>query len=280
MQYTNIVSGAYYRDARTFTEVYRRHNIDIKGDCFHTMIQLPGVTTYGIGMQEAICNLIQAPNATVAYCQSNILAGKLMGRTCIWTAANPRTATLAFYCATTPVYDARLVWFKFVYRLLLTVYALAQLWRQYYRHYQTLFADLQLFGSLDSEFGTIHRYQVYAGDPTSVVLSDPVLSGAFQVDFFLSSTEMIGATFRTLQLDDLVQWTFGVLYCMRTVWLVFCGMRYGTFVIKSLRWEKRVVPLDTTLMTISTLVFATGVNFLFGNTRLLHSFGLPGSGYH
>ncbi|OQS01217.1 hypothetical protein ACHHYP_01727, partial [Achlya hypogyna] len=268
-QFTSVASGAYYRDASTFTEVYRYEGVIVQENCFDTMVHLPGAPIYGIGMQCAICTLVGASNVSLAYCQNNILAGKLMGHACIWTTFDTQTAALTFYYASMPVYDARLVWFKLVYRVLLTVYAVVQLWHGYYRHYWSLFADLRRLHSLDSEFKSIYRYQIYVGDPTSVMLSDPLLSAAFQVDIFLSTSEMIDATFRTVQHDDLLQSAFGVLYCMRMVWFVYCGMRYGTYVLKRLCWEHRVAPLDTTLIAISTMVVGTLINFLVGNTRFL-----------
>ncbi|OQS01164.1 hypothetical protein ACHHYP_01738, partial [Achlya hypogyna] len=270
VKYSNIMVGTYYHDTKTFTEVYRHQNVDIHDDCFDTMLHLPGAPIYGIDLQRTICTIVQAPTAAVANCQNNILAGKLMGFTCIWTTYDIQTANLTFYFATMPVYDMRLIWFKFVYRVLLTVYVVLQLWRQYYRHYWSLFNDLRRVGSLDNEFCSIHRYQVYVGDPTSVMLSDPLLSAAFQVDIFLSTSEMIGASLRTLQRDDMTRWIFAILYCMRMIWFVFCGMRYGTFAIKRLRWEHRVAPLDTTLTTIATLVIANIFSILVGTTRVLY----------
>ncbi|EQC41812.1 hypothetical protein SDRG_00671 [Saprolegnia diclina VS20] len=261
-RYINATTGAYHYDATFFVDVYRYTVPLVNRTCLETLVHIAASSFFGAGMRDAICSFAASTNDSMVYCQDNLLFSTHISSACVWGVRH--AGGLAFYYATIPRFNVGQVVAKLLFRVIITLYASAQIYRSYYRHYASLFETLRHHGDAN-----VVRYVVYLGDPTSVILSDGFVSSCFVIDIYLSTNCVVGGILRLSQIDDFGQLTLGALYTSRLVWMAFFGMRYSTLVIKRLRWEHRVIGLDSTLMMALAFFASTGIVLLVANTPLM-----------
>jgi hypothetical protein len=101
---------------------------------------------------------------------------------------------------------------KLIYRLLLSCYIAYETWIHYYRYYKVLILNLKQIGYKDYT-----SYSVIIGDPTSIILSNPIISLAIFVDIWLGVGYFGFAVLRTGQIENIWHFILGSLYLSRVV---------------------------------------------------------------
>ena len=94
-------------------------------------------------------------------------------------------------------------WLKFGFRCMLTLYVMYDTVKHYYLPYQTLKSNLQDKGISPGNF---NKYEIFIGDPTCLVLSNPIVSMAFVIDIWLSIGVMGSCILRAGQYQDINHW--------------------------------------------------------------------------
>ncbi|OQR84227.1 hypothetical protein THRCLA_23091, partial [Thraustotheca clavata] len=150
--------------------------------------------------------------------------------------------------------------FKFVFRLCLTAYIIWCMWNSYYRHYTHLATNLCLYGVKDDP--KVYEFEIIVGDPTSIILLNPVVSALFVVDFWISADIVAKALFDIAQLVGTTEFFFAYLYLSRTVWFAYGTLSIVSQLLKKLRCEKYFHGIDPTWTAIGVATIAGSLTYL------------------
>ncbi|KAG9398089.1 hypothetical protein AC1031_015009 [Aphanomyces cochlioides] len=151
------------------------------------------------------------------------------------------------------------------FRCLLTLYILSVLCRRYCRSYRPLFQGLREIGLRDQYC----RYEIIVGDPTYVILSDPLVALVMVTDTMLAPPYIAWSIVRVCQFHDLSAFFLGCFYSSRYVWCGYLAMRCTSYMARWRRWEAKFSPIDPGMLAIAALLYGDPVMSLIGNTSML-----------
>ncbi|KAF0714623.1 Aste57867_3778 [Aphanomyces stellatus] len=218
---------------------------------------MAGATYFSDHFQTFLCG-IAAANASSAtgVCQRTCFFGVYVVPSCLWYLPVPgQPSKLQFLFASRAACFARsYFWAKFFCRVLITFYLVHGLWFRYYAHYPQLCANLATLGH---QHRVTHKpvraaaYEIIVGDPTSILLSDPLVSFFLALDFWASPDVIVTTVIRITQYDDMVRWTTACLYFSRLVWFAYGGLALADALLKRAHWEASVRPVDPTLIAVA-----------------------------
>ncbi|OQR89879.1 hypothetical protein THRCLA_22623 [Thraustotheca clavata] len=144
--------------------------------------------------------------------------------------------------------------FKLVYRLCLSAYIVCCMWKKYYRHYPHLVNNIRLFGVRDAP--KVYEFEIVVGDPTSIILLNPVVSALFVIDFWISVDYVSKAFFHIAQLVDLKLFFLACLYLSRTIWFAYGTLGVVSRILKKLHCERYFYGIDPTWTAIAVGMIA------------------------
>ncbi|OQR95603.1 hypothetical protein THRCLA_22104 [Thraustotheca clavata] len=119
------------------------------------------------------------------------------------------------------------------------------MWKYYYRHYLNLAKNI--------------------GDPTSIILSNPVVSALFLVDFWINFVSR--ALFRVEQLVGITEFFIAYIYLSRTLWFAYGSLSVVSNVLKKIHCERYFHEIDPTLTAIVVAMIAGPFTFLQSQTK-------------
>ncbi|KAF0713063.1 Aste57867_4539 [Aphanomyces stellatus] len=230
----------------------------------------PGVAFYGHSFwRVAYAFVTQNASARASFppvrqCQLGRMVGLPFATYCLWI--EPDNATNSFRVQfggtkwETPVYT----WVKFLARLVLGGYIGHQLWTQYYRHYQPLVLNLKSIGLNDADASSMYtKYVIQIGDPTYLVLNNPVVAVLVILDMYLGMATMGFNSIRSSQMKDVWQFSLGCFYGSRAMWSSFLVLRCATSFVKRHRWEEWMEPVDPGVLSIVVVFYAGPIFYMF-----------------
>ncbi|EQC38898.1 hypothetical protein SDRG_03856, partial [Saprolegnia diclina VS20] len=294
-------ASSYYVDDSTRTDVIRvaldMRTSQPESSCISFLLGLPGLIFYSGGFWNVLCSFeaIDHRNATlgdalrwdkVGACQYGKFASVLVGRQCVWlTTGNdltgfdaPGVYTLTFTFQLGRFYNW--LWCKFAYRVGLTCYVLRVMWRAYYRHCLHLARTLTTHG-LQRRTPPCTSFEIVVGDPTALVLLNPIVSTAFTLDIWFSMEYMGIAMVRATQFVDLYTLFLAFLYFSRTVWFAYLALAFTSRCLKRYHKEHWFVEVDPTIVAVCVAVYSIPVDYLQANTVVVYLyyylFRLPSS---
>ncbi|EQC25846.1 hypothetical protein SDRG_16295 [Saprolegnia diclina VS20] len=120
---------------------------------------------------------------------------------------------------------------KFVFRLLLSMYLVWCTWAQYFVHVKTLYSQLTTIGLATAPGRSL---ELIVGDPTSVVLLNPVVALFFIVDFWISADFVSLAFTRVAVVTSPTTYFIASLYLSRTLWFAYGSLSVMSGCLKRL----------------------------------------------
>ncbi|KDO29692.1 hypothetical protein SPRG_05643 [Saprolegnia parasitica CBS 223.65] len=289
---TLLHQRSYFVDDASRTDVIRVA-LDMRrrthNNCIEFLLGLPGLIFYGGHMRDLLCNFAASPrghNVTDdlrwhrrGVCQHGTFVGATVGQQCIWlTTGDDLTAddTLGVFTLTFIFQLPRFyvwLWVKFGYRCLISLYVVVQMWREYYRHCASLHTVVQRLGhTVPTPASTTWQYDLVMGDPTALILLDPIVSLAFTLDVWLSMEYMGIAMVRATQIVDLYTLFLAFTYFSRTVWFAYLALSVTSKVLKRYEKEHHFAGVDPTVVAISVAVYVIPVDYLQANTRIVDAY--------
>ncbi|KAF0702790.1 hypothetical protein AaE_015707 [Aphanomyces astaci] len=273
-----------FKDPTNYTTVmrYTTHALARGTPCDENVHLLPGAIFYGHGMRKAFCKFVQdnSTSASMAHCQHMRQFGVTITEQCVWIHAQPDEASRVVYQTLYQWEVAWFLWAKLILRCVLTGYVVWEMRLHYYDHCVALVRALETYGMPDP-LSPLHHIEVYIGDPTCLILGNPLVSLCFVIDFWMSVTSVGEVMLQLSQLDDLGYFLSGCIYSSRTVWFAYFSMRYSTIPIKWWGVHDWVVPLDPTAIAIGAFLLSGPFVYLNATTPLvwllytLWSIGVP-----
>ncbi|RHY26777.1 hypothetical protein DYB32_007307 [Aphanomyces invadans] len=275
-------AGAFLRDRASPTYAVR-YKLTMPSSvptskCLAVILSFPGQLYFGRGVRDFICafaGLNQSTQvnhaSTRTECQHEYLLGLPIAEGCIWLVPPTDDATMTFhvYFARVELQGPAYNWFKFAFRASLSVIIVYLVWSMYFVHYRPLVANLKQFGvDDDGASSSIVTFEVFVGDPTSVVLSHPLVSLVFVWDVWLSPVYFGLATIRVSQTYEWWVFFLGALGCGLQMWFAYFTMRYATFLIKRWRVEHWFAAVDPGLVALASVVFSGPMMWVIANTSL------------
>ncbi|RHZ42548.1 hypothetical protein DYB26_009363, partial [Aphanomyces astaci] len=209
-----------FKDATNYTTVmrYTTHALARGTPCDENVHLLPGAIFYGRGMRKAFCQFVQdnSTSASMAHCQHMRQFGVTITEQCVWIHAQPDEASRVVYQTLYQWEVAWFLWAKLILRCVLTGYVVWEMRLHYYDHCVALVRALETYGMPDP-LSPLHHIEVYIGDPTCLILGNPLVSLCFVIDFWMSVTSVGEVMLQLSQLDDLGYFLSGCIYSSRTV---------------------------------------------------------------
>ncbi|OQR91382.1 hypothetical protein ACHHYP_04733 [Achlya hypogyna] len=266
--------STYCHDPATNTDVYRMI-INLTTPITPTTCRSDFVTKLNngailsAGLESRLCDFAANPNNSLAHtvgaCQQNVIAGIEQSVVCMWlvpgndldaTALAPHIYTYYNTFHMTP--SVAFLYSKLGWRLLLTFYIGYRAWRDYYRHCIDLVRDCSLVSGA--------RCEVFFGDPTSLILLNPLVTVIMSIDVWLSSAVIGSSTLAAVQVDDLWQFIAGCIYLSRMVWIAYFSLACSAVALKRLGMEARFTPVDPTLVALAAAFVAGPLTYEQGQT--------------
>ncbi|KAH9110816.1 hypothetical protein LEN26_013629 [Aphanomyces euteiches] len=226
------------------------------------LVQIPGAMFFSPGLLQFVSTFLSA-NATtrrtsrLSQCQRNYYFGVVSSDSCIWLDPLPvvESSSKDLYMA----YYGTHVSLS-AHHLHLTV-----LWRWYCSHYQSLLVGLREIGLGDQ----YSRYEVIVGDPTNLILSNPLVSLVMVVDIVLGPAYIAWSILRVCQFQDLLALFLGCFYSSRYVWCGYLAMRILSYAVHLRGWESKFTPIDPGVLGLGAFLYGGPVMTLFGSTSLM-----------
>ncbi|KAF0683705.1 Aste57867_24267 [Aphanomyces stellatus] len=240
-------------------------------ECTTYLIRFPGAFFYGRGTRDTLCNFLAADVSTrvprnTNRCEHVRLMSFPLADACTWIEAASGDNNFVVYHASIFWENYAFSWCKLVARCLFGIFILHETKRRYFGHCHTLVTDLLATTAADPK---VKSYEVFVGDPTFVILSNPWVSLVLVVDVWLSAAYIAIAIFRVSQFTDWGQFFLGCFYGSRTVWFAYFNMRYATYAIKRWRVEEHFASIDPGVMAIAAFVYAGPfLSFLTNTTAM------------
>ncbi|EQC40865.1 hypothetical protein SDRG_01931 [Saprolegnia diclina VS20] len=280
---------AFYRNVTLRTDVFRTL-LDMRDmapvtDCLSFLYSKPGVLFYAPSYQDVLCAFAAADhrNASDAMrwhkrgaCQCVTLLSFVVAQGCVWLTSGDDIASSA---PTTSVFTLTFtvqlpkfhywLWFKFVYRVGLIGFVVWMSYSRYYRFCGELRHIVKHHGHMVPRPSRDWSFEIVMGDPTSIVLRDPVVCTLFSIDVWLS-IEYVGiAAIRATQISDVYYLFIAFLYFSRTVWFAYLALCLVGKVLKKWRKEHCFIEVDKTLMAMGVTFFAIPLLYVQANTPLV-----------
>ncbi|OQS00599.1 hypothetical protein ACHHYP_03249 [Achlya hypogyna] len=253
-------------------------------DCLPFLYDLPGLIVYSKSFRDLLCSFasVDHRNSTNVQdgewhlkgaCQSDTFMGLLLGRGCIWLTvgddmleapAPPGIFTMTISFQRTKFY--KWLWVKFVYRVLLIALVTSIAWRHYYRRCRELRAAIRHYGHAVSQSPDIWSYEIVVGDPTALVLIDPVVCSLFCIDVCLSMEYVALALVRVTQLGNVDYLFSAFLYFSRLVWFAYFALSATDRILKRYAKEHLFAEVDKTLVAIGVSLAVIPLEYFQANT--------------
>ncbi|KDO21528.1 hypothetical protein SPRG_12491 [Saprolegnia parasitica CBS 223.65] len=166
-----------------------------------------------------------------------------------WTQPTGPNTTAVSFIHVLPVYSSGWVLAKLLWRVLLSVYIGWLLWRQYYRHVAHLLENLDLY-PLSDRSKTVERYEVIIGDPTSTIVSSPIVCAGFCLDILASADVSLHATVRVIYAVDARSFLCGAYYLGRHVWFSYAALLAFNRLLRRKRMIHGCVAQSTTVLAV------------------------------
>ncbi|KAH9110810.1 hypothetical protein LEN26_013623 [Aphanomyces euteiches] len=161
-------------------------------------------------------------------------------------------------------------WCKLAFRCLLTLFIMRVMWQRYCRHYFPLLRGLEEIG-IDAKFS---RYEVIVGDPTYLILSDPLVGLVMLTDTLVAPAYVSWSLLRISQYKDIPALALGLFYFTRQVWCGYFVMRILSYVAKARQWENKFAPVDPGALGIGFFLFAGPLISLTANTPMMKTYSI------
>ncbi|EQC25246.1 hypothetical protein SDRG_16884 [Saprolegnia diclina VS20] len=246
---------------------------------------LPGAIFYGPSFSRLICAMAMADNGTAWNGSGDCIYLTFFTQPwiyqCLWLTSGDDLALNASAPGYTLTYAARpypLAWWcptKFAYRTLTTFYIAHLVWTRYYVQCVALATSLAVTGHrpLDvKNSASIWRYEVVLGDPTAMVLTDPLVAFLLCVDIVASYDTLTFAVLRATQSADVYVMLIAFLYLSCTVWLPYLAVSTTTLLVKRYHKERSFAQIDPTALAIATAILGPALTWCMGNVSFFLQF--------
>ncbi|KAF0684723.1 Aste57867_23324 [Aphanomyces stellatus] len=271
--------------ARDSSSYALRYTLDLPlntSRCFGQLVRFPGVVFFGPGLTRFCCAFL-AQNASMRFatmaagtafeCQDARTLGVPFASMCLWITPSNESANrtwLDVHFGVVNYESDTFAYGKWTIRCLLVVYILQELWFRYYMSCTALFRALKRYGLNNTATDPVlDTYRLDLGDPTCILLSNPIVSAVFVVDIWYSVDYIVLAGVRVTQFDDMWQYVLGCLYGSRAVWCAYFGLRYLTYIVKRCHWERHFAPLDPGVLVIVVTLYCGPIFTYIGHSGLL-----------
>ena len=261
------------------------HDEQYNSDLYQTIIEIPreGMATPlvysipgAIAFSDRAVKLInefgfgQRNSSSVFFASIGYIFGVAMINTAVWI--SPQNYSLSNYTQNQdavsetytvytlqemPSYNSSWLFCKFFYRFFVSIYTIYRIWTSYCSHIRDLIHDLKQYGLKHDDFFNVDirpdrivKYVVIIGDPTSIVLLDPIISIAFIIDVWLSMDVVIQAMVRVSAMSDVMTFFIAALYLSRFVWYAYSGLYITSVLLKRLHLESYFREVDPTVIAI------------------------------
>ncbi|CAK4139107.1 unnamed protein product [Aphanomyces euteiches] len=221
---------------------------------------MPASLYYGQGLRSFLVDFL-ASNETTRnqtkpwqLCQHGQIVAIDVSDLCVWVEATAQESSYTVWAVASVLETPESCWAKFLFRTLLTIYALYVLWARYYCHYVILLSNLRQVG-ISPQYT---RYKIVVGDPAYAILSDPVVSVGMVVDTLWGVPYIAVALIQVTQFQD--------------VWFAYLFMQVLSAMVKKWRWEASFPPVDPGFLAIAAYIYCGPVVSVMGTTRLVWLF--------
>ncbi|OQS07271.1 hypothetical protein THRCLA_00722 [Thraustotheca clavata] len=149
---------------------------------------------------------------------------------------------------------------KLVFRLCLSAYIVRYMWKHYYSYYPQLAKNLHRFGLENASSGS--KFEIVIGDPTSIVILNPIVSALLVVDFWIS-VDFVGRVFnRIIQLAVIKDFLLAYLYLSRTLWFGYGSLSIMSYLLKRFDCARLFYGVDPTWTAIGIALVAGPMTLL------------------
>ncbi|KAH9116548.1 hypothetical protein AeMF1_009532 [Aphanomyces euteiches] len=243
-------------------------------DTINHFVGFPGAVSYGSGICSFITKFIQHVDSrsTRFQCQRALYFGVPSSDSCLWFESTKDDNVYMVYYATILLDGPILSWSKFTIRCSLSIYITWTLWRRYYSTFESLKVNLRDIGVAKDYVG----YEIYPGDATCLIVSDPFVSLIFVIDLWLAVPYTSLSILRICQFEHVGFYLLGCMYMARTGWIGYFGMKCASMIVKKIKWESSFTPIDPGLMAIAASLNSGPMATLYGMTSLSGMFQVAG----
>ncbi|EQC25243.1 hypothetical protein SDRG_16881 [Saprolegnia diclina VS20] len=276
-------TSTYFNDASSDVQVVRlaldlnQHVPVAVEDCVGSfLLGMPGVIYFTSSVRTLLCALgatdrvVPAQWHNKGLCAYDMYFTINLGHQCVWLEFDPaQPSTLVVVSALVMYTTYAWRWFKFVFRILVTLRILHVVWTDYYIHCYALEHAFATRGHLTNMPDGDWSYEVLWGDPTAFVLLHPEIALAFVIDYWLSVDVVTVVIVRASQNDDIVVMLTAFLYLSRTVWFAYAAMGLTSFVLKRSHKEHLFAEVDLTLVAIGATCYGPAASWASGNVAFL-----------
>ncbi|KAG9407864.1 hypothetical protein AC1031_021103 [Aphanomyces cochlioides] len=123
-----------------------------------------------------------------------------------------------------------------------------------------LYKSLQSYPMHDKSAAV--RYEIVIGDPTSIVVSNPIVCSFFLFDLW-ASAEYVGLScLRVTQTTDWFYFMLGLLNFSRTIWFSLAWLVFLNFALQRMQRATKFQPVDATFLAAASYLFGPFVTYL------------------
>ncbi|KDO28818.1 hypothetical protein SPRG_20021 [Saprolegnia parasitica CBS 223.65] len=247
------------------------------------LLGLRGLIYFTSSQIDLVCRILTSPNATMQHREGSYFQSRLcsftFGRTCLWLepgdALSDPPATLQVatpYFINEAARDPLGVWLIFIFRICTTLLVWYRLHAHYYRHCAVLKSLVRQSGHRVKMPRGNWSYELVLGDPTAIVLLDPIVATLYYLDIWLSTASFGTATMQVQSATNLTSRFLGMTYLARSVWFAYWGLCLVSFGLKRWRKEHCFAEVDPTLVAIAVTLSGPVLMYLNGHVAVLVRF--------
>ncbi|OQS05255.1 hypothetical protein THRCLA_20675 [Thraustotheca clavata] len=219
-------------------------------DPFNYLVEMPFYNFYTPYEQSLVSKIVQRKINISEFrtIQAELIFSVPFSYAVFWTEPN-NTLYVGFLKETTTL---SWVAFKFSYRIGFCIYIIARMWHQYFQHYHHLAKNLRAFGlegALRSD-----SIEIVMGDPTSIILLNPMVSIIFVIDVWVSMEYISVAIAKLNQLVVAHEIAIACLYLSRTLWFAYGTLNGISYILKKIHKEKSFTEADPTLTAMAVMI--------------------------
>ncbi|OQR99813.1 hypothetical protein ACHHYP_04325 [Achlya hypogyna] len=273
----------YYYDAMNNTHILRtivhRPTPITSSNCVRDFITgLSASDFVSPAIHAALCVCAAATNLTDCNgrgsCHYDKMLNNLNGHACMWTtngddiqgidAPNTITVTHAY---TPYIVLSQWRWLTFLYRSGMTLVVVYLVHTRYHVHVNALEKILRRHGhrvGLTGEWS----YTLVIGDPTVLILTNPIVTLGFVLDVWLSTDNVGVATLRTTQTKDLWLAVRTFMYLSRIVWFAYASLSLTNIILKTCHAEHKFAPVDPTVVAVGVAIYCYAFSWLAQNVAV------------
>ncbi|OQR94725.1 hypothetical protein ACHHYP_00955 [Achlya hypogyna] len=215
---------------------------------------LPYGMFYSVQQQALLQQIVRRQMNASAFATAEItyFCGMAISYNVIWIDAGGNDTYIMYLGGARAAMSLQYQWAKLAYRLFLVTYLLWYMWRKYFCHYRSLMTNLEQFGIVQAPLGT--TFEIVVGDPTSIVLANPLVALAFVLDFWMSSDFVARAFMRVGQVVAIEPFLTASLYLSRTLWFAYGSLVVTSHTLKRCGLARHFHSVDPTLTAIAVVI--------------------------